>query len=72
MNYFEAMRLLDRVKEGVPIPLRLITEALILTGDLDDQGMYQWYTVEKTSLMQETELFWRKPKQGKYTELGNP
>ena len=55
MNYFEAMRLLDRVKEGVPIPLRLITEALILTGDLDDEGMYQWYTAEKTSLMSLTE-----------------
>ena len=51
MNYFEAMRLLDRVKEGVPIPLRLITEALILTGDLDEKGMYLWPTVEKTSLM---------------------
>ena len=37
MNYYQAMRLLDRVKEGVPIPLRLITEALILTGDLDEQ-----------------------------------
>ena len=37
MNYFEAMRLLDRVKEGVPYPVRLITEALILTGDLDEQ-----------------------------------
>ena len=36
MNYYQAMRLLDRVKEGVPMPLRLITEALILTGDLDD------------------------------------
>ena len=36
MNYFEAMRLLDKVKEGVPYPVRLITEALILTGDLDD------------------------------------
>lgn len=36
MNYYQAMRLLDRVKEGVPIPLRLITEALILTGDLND------------------------------------
>ena len=55
MNYFEAMRLLDRVKEGVPIPLRLITEALILTGDLDEQGIYQWYTAEKTSLMKATE-----------------
>jgi len=36
MNYYEAMRLLDRVKEGVPMPLRLINEALILTGDLDE------------------------------------
>jgi hypothetical protein len=36
MNYFEAMRLLDKVKEGVPYPLHLITKALILTGDLDE------------------------------------
>ena len=36
MNYYQAMRLLDRVKEGVPYPVRLITEALILTGDLDE------------------------------------
>lgn len=36
MNYFEAMRLLDKVKEGVSMPLRLINEALILTGDLDE------------------------------------
>ena len=36
MNYFEAMRLLDKVKEGVPYPVRLFTEALILTGDLDE------------------------------------
>ena len=36
MNYFQAMRLLDKVKDGIPIPLRLITEALILTGDLDE------------------------------------
>jgi hypothetical protein len=36
MNYFQAMRLLDRVKEGVPYPVRLISEALILTGDLDE------------------------------------
>ena len=70
MNYFEAMRLLDRVKEGVPYPVRLINQALELTGDLD-QGIYLWHTVEKTSLMQETELFQRKPKQGRYTELGN-
>jgi hypothetical protein len=36
MSHFEAMRLLDKLKEGVPIPLRLICEALILTGDLDE------------------------------------
>ena len=36
MNYFEAMSLLDKVKEGVPMPSRLINEALILTGDLDE------------------------------------
>jgi hypothetical protein len=35
MNYFQAMRLLDRVKEGVPYPVRLINLALELTGDLE-------------------------------------
>jgi hypothetical protein len=35
MNYFEAMRLLDRVKEGVPFPIHLINQALELTGDLE-------------------------------------
>jgi hypothetical protein len=35
MNYFEAMRLLDRVKEGVPFPIHLINKALELTGDLE-------------------------------------
>jgi hypothetical protein len=35
MNYFEAMILLDKVKEGVPFPLHLINQALELTGDLD-------------------------------------
>ena len=34
MNYFEAMRLLDKVKEGIPFPLHLINQALELTGDL--------------------------------------
>jgi hypothetical protein len=29
------MRLLDRVKEGVPYPVRLINLALELTGDLE-------------------------------------
>jgi hypothetical protein len=35
MNYFEAMRLLDKLKEGVPFPVRLINQALELTGDLE-------------------------------------
>jgi hypothetical protein len=35
MNYFQAMRLLDRVKDGVPVPLYLINKALELTGDLE-------------------------------------
>jgi hypothetical protein len=35
VNYFEAMRLLDRVKEGVPFPIHLINKALELTGDLE-------------------------------------
>jgi hypothetical protein len=35
MNYFEAMRLLDRVKEGVHFPVHLINKALELTGDLE-------------------------------------
>ena len=35
MNYFEAMSLLDKVKEGVPFPLHLINKALELTGDLE-------------------------------------
>ena len=36
MSHHDAMKLLDKVKEGVPYPVRLITEALILTGDLDE------------------------------------
>ena len=35
MNYFEAMRLLDKVKEGVPFPIHLINKALELTGALE-------------------------------------
>ena len=35
MNYYEAMRLLDKVKEGVPFPIHLIKKALELTGDLE-------------------------------------
>jgi len=34
MNYFEAMKLLDKVRDGVPYPIHLINKALELTGDL--------------------------------------
>jgi hypothetical protein len=35
MNFFDAKKLLDEVKEGIPHPLHKITLALQLTGDLD-------------------------------------
>jgi hypothetical protein len=35
MSYYDAMRLLDKVREGVPFPIHLINKALELTGDLD-------------------------------------
>jgi hypothetical protein len=34
MSHYEAMKLLDKVREGVPYPLHLINKALELTGDL--------------------------------------
>ena len=34
MSYFEAHQLLDKVREGQPVPLHLINQALELTGDL--------------------------------------
>lgn len=36
MSYFEAMKILDKVREGVAYPEYVINQALILTGDLDD------------------------------------
>jgi hypothetical protein len=35
MSHYEAMKLLDKVREGVPYPLHLINKALELTGDLE-------------------------------------
>jgi len=35
MNYFEAMTMLDQVKDGKNVPLYLINKALELTGDLE-------------------------------------
>ena len=34
MTYKEAMRILDKVKDGVPYPEKIILMALELTGDL--------------------------------------
>jgi len=36
MNYFDAVKILDRVREGVAYPEHVITMALKLTGDLDE------------------------------------
>ena len=35
MNFFDAKKLLDEVKDGVPHPLYKIILALRLTGDID-------------------------------------
>jgi hypothetical protein len=35
MSHHDAMRLLDKVREGVPYPLHLINKALELTGDME-------------------------------------
>lgn len=34
MTHREAMRILDKVKDGVPYPIKIIRMALELTGDL--------------------------------------
>lgn len=34
MSHYEAMKLLDKVREGIQVPLHLINKALELTGDL--------------------------------------
>jgi hypothetical protein len=34
MTYAEAMKILDKVRDGVPYPVKIIRMALELTGDL--------------------------------------
>jgi hypothetical protein len=34
MTHSEAMRILDKVRDGVPYPIKIIRMALELTGDL--------------------------------------
>jgi hypothetical protein len=36
MTYHEAQMLLDAVKDGQPVPLDVVTEALFMTGDGED------------------------------------
>lgn len=36
MTWEQAMKLLDKLKEGVPYPDNAINEALRITGDLDE------------------------------------
>jgi hypothetical protein len=38
MNYFDAMRILDKVADGSTYPEKIINLALEITGDLDGQG----------------------------------
>ena len=35
MTYYEAMRILDRLKDGWAYPAKIVDEALRMTGDLD-------------------------------------
>jgi hypothetical protein len=37
MSHADAMKLLDKVREGVPYSRKLIDMALRLTGDLEDE-----------------------------------
>ena len=37
MTHTEAMRILDKVKDGVPYPIKIIRMALELTGDLQSK-----------------------------------
>lgn len=36
MTYYEAMRILDKLKDGLSYPKKIIDEALMMTGDLDE------------------------------------
>jgi hypothetical protein len=36
MSHCQAMKILDKVREGVPYPPHIVDQALRLTGDLDE------------------------------------
>jgi hypothetical protein len=40
MTYEMAMKILDKVREGIPYPESIITKALEMTGDLDGYGTF--------------------------------
>ena len=59
MTYEQAIRLLDRVKDGQGFPLPAINLALVLTGDLDDattrnQAEHEWASAEEVLQMRRT------------------
>ncbi len=35
MTHQKAMQILDQVREGVPYPDHIVTQALVLTGDIE-------------------------------------
>jgi hypothetical protein len=37
VNILEANKILNRVRDGVPYPERVINKALFMTGDMDDE-----------------------------------
>ena len=38
MTYAMAIKILDKVREGIPYPECIIIKALKMTGDIDDYG----------------------------------
>jgi hypothetical protein len=38
MTYEDAMRILDKVRDGIPYPVKIINIALELTGDLQQKN----------------------------------
>ena len=41
MNYYQAVNILDEVREGANYPVYIINKALELTGDLDGSGIFE-------------------------------
>lgn len=44
MNLHQARALLDAVRDGYDAPMSVIHQALIATGDIDDEPAHWWST----------------------------